>query len=138
MSMTGKKFDQDKPRMDLLDTCALVEVARVMTFGAKKYGDHNWRGGLTYGRLVAAALRHIFAFLAGEDNDPETGISHIAHAMCCLMMLLWHIKHRKDCDDRFKIQDKCPRCKEPCSIIYTDDVGGSLKSARCEECVKHE
>jgi len=94
----GTKFDQDKPRMDLLDPKALTEVAKVMTFGAKKYGDHNWRGGLRYSRFIAASLRHIMAYLGGEDTDQETGLSHIAHAMCCLMMLLGT---SKDLDDRY-------------------------------------
>ena len=98
----GIKFDQEKPRMDLLDAYALIETAKVMTFGASKYEDHNWRKGMKYGRFIAALLRHIFAFMRGEDNDPETGLSHIAHAMCCCMFLLWTVKHRPDLDDRWK------------------------------------
>ena len=76
----GKKYDDGKPMMDLLSPIAMVEIAKVMTFGANKYGKHNWRDGLSWSRVLAASLRHIMAFLNGEDKDPETGLSHIAHA----------------------------------------------------------
>lgn len=98
----GKKFDQEKPDLSLLSSIAIVEVAKVMTYGKKKYSANNWRGGIVWTRLIAAALRHIFAFSGGESLDPETGLSHMAHAMCCLMMLLEFQKNRTDLDDRYK------------------------------------
>ena len=84
----GKKFDESKPRLDLLDSYAIEQLAAVLTFGAQKYSAHNWRKGIAYSRLLAALLRHVFAFMRGEDNDPETGLPHIAHAMCNCMFLL--------------------------------------------------
>jgi hypothetical protein len=98
--MSGVKFDQDKPRMDLLDARAIEQLALVLSFGAKKYAAHNWRKGWAKSRLIAAALRHIFAYLRGENNDPESGLSHVAHAMCCCMFLLG-LEHRPDLDDRY-------------------------------------
>lgn len=68
-----------------------------MAFGADKYGRNNWRKGLHYSRLIDAAMRHILAFADGEDSDPETGLSHAAHARCCLGMLL---AMPKEWDDR--------------------------------------
>jgi hypothetical protein len=97
----GMKFDGDKPRMDLIDRAAMEELAHVLGFGAKKYAAHNWRKGINYSRLVGAALRHIHAFNDGEDKDPESGYSHIGHAMCCLMFLMGTIKHNPDMDDRW-------------------------------------
>lgn len=85
---TGIKKDDGKPRLDLLSTIALTEIAKVMTFGAKKYDAHNWRGGFKYSRLIAAILRHVLAYNGGEKLDPETGISHLAHAGCGIMFLL--------------------------------------------------
>jgi hypothetical protein len=96
----GIKHDQDKPRMDLLDGHAIEQLALVLGFGAQKYAAHNWRKGLTKSRLVGAALRHLFAYLRGEDIDAETGLSHAAHAMCCCMFILG-LEHRKDLDDRY-------------------------------------
>lgn len=97
----GTKHDQDKPRMDLLDPHAIEVLAQVLTFGAKKYEAHNWRKGISKGRLLAAALRHLFAYLGGQDKDPETGLSHVGHAMCCCMFLLG-LENRMDLDDRYK------------------------------------
>lgn len=99
--LEGIKFDQDKPRMDLIDPTAMNELAKVLTFGAQKYAAHNWRKGLHKSRLLGAALRHLFAYLGGEDKDPETGLSHAAHAMCCCMFILG-LEHRADLDDRHK------------------------------------
>jgi len=97
----GIKHDQDKPRMDLLDPYAIEQLAKVLTFGASKYAAHNWREGISKSRLIAAALRHLFAYLGGQDKDPETGLSHIGHAMCCCMFLLG-LEHRPELDDRWK------------------------------------
>jgi hypothetical protein len=100
--MSGVKYDQEKPRMDLLDPLALEGLAQVLTFGAKKYATHNWRGGLTYSRLIAASLRHTYAILRGEDVDSESGLPHVDHLGCCWMFLSNMMKTRKDMDDRWK------------------------------------
>jgi len=97
----GVKFDANKPRMDLLDAHAITQLAQVLTFGAQKYEAHNWRRGISKSRLIAAALRHLFAYLGGEDKDPESGLSHVAHAMCCAMFLLG-LEHRPELDDRYQ------------------------------------
>lgn len=99
---TGTKFDAEKPRFELLSSIALEEISKVMGFGAKKYGDNNWRGGFKYTRLISAALRHIYAYLKGESKDPETGLSHAAHAACCLMFLLEFEVTKPELDDRYK------------------------------------
>jgi len=98
----GIKHDIDKPQMDLLDPYAMEQLAAVLTFGAKKYEAHNWRKGFKYSRLIAAALRHIFAYARGEDNDQESGLPHTAHAMCCLMFLLGLSHRAAELDDRYK------------------------------------
>lgn len=101
MDQTGKKFDQDKPRMDLLDSKWLEETAKVLAFGATKYGDHNWRGGIVYSRLIAAIYRHLGAINRGEDNDLESGLPHSSHLSCCIMMLSSLMRERPDLDDRY-------------------------------------
>ncbi len=102
---TGIKHDGEKPDMSLLSSIAIQKIAAVMTFGKKKYSANNWRGGITYSRLLAAALRHIFAYLGGESTDPETGLSHLAHACCCLMMVLEFEETQPSLDDRYKAPD---------------------------------
>ncbi len=97
----GKKYDGGKPMVQLLSPIAMTKIAEVMTFGAKKYGSDNWREGIAWTRVIGAVLRHIFSWLGGQDSDPETGISHLAHASCGLMFLLEYEVTRKDKDDRY-------------------------------------
>lgn len=98
---SGVKHDSGKIRLDLLSPIALEEMAKVMTFGAKKYGDNNWRGGIAWTRVLGALLRHTFAFARGEDFDPETGISHLAHCGCCVMFLIEYQTSHPELDDRY-------------------------------------
>lgn len=102
---TGLKYDSEKPRVELLDPLALEGLAKVLTFGAQKYAAHNWRGGISFSRLIGAALRHTFAILRGEDTDPESGLPHVDHLGCCWMFLSNMMKTRPDLDDRWKPSD---------------------------------
>lgn len=99
---TGQKHDQAKSRVDLLDPDFLVGVGNVLGFGANKYAAHNWRGGISYSRIIGAILRHTFAILKGEDTDSESGLPHVHHLGCNVMFLGWMMENRKDLDDRFK------------------------------------
>lgn len=86
----GKKDDSDKLRLDLLPIPVLEEVSKVLTLGAKKYGDRNWESGISFSRVYAASLRHLFAWWNKEARDKESNLSHLAHAICCLMFLLFY------------------------------------------------
>ena len=87
--MKGRKFDSEKPKMYLLPPKAIVEVSKVLTVGAQKYDEENWRKlDNLQDRYSGGALRHIFAHLDGEILDPETKHSHLAHAICCLLFKL--------------------------------------------------
>ena len=87
--MDGIKYDSEKPKMNLLPPKAIVEISKVLTFGAAKYDAENWRKlDDLQNRYTAGALRHIFAHMDGEELDPETNLSHLAHAMCCLLFKL--------------------------------------------------
>lgn len=106
--MAGNKYDAGKLPLDLLDPLALEGLAAVLQFGAKKYAAHNWRGGLSYSRLLAALLRHSFSILKGQYLDPESGLPHIDHVGCCWMFLSNLMKTRKDLDDLYKPQKEDP------------------------------
>lgn len=106
LTSAGIKHDSDKVPLDLLSPIALTEIAKVMSFGRSKYSAHNWRKGIAWCRVIGAALRHILSFLGGEDKDPETGLSHLAHASCCLMFLLEYEVTHKELDDRYKSESK--------------------------------
>lgn len=98
---TALKFDTDKLPLHLLSTEAMNQTAAVLAFGAKKYAEHNWRKGFAWSRPLSAAMRHITAFNAGENKDPESGLSHLAHAACCIMFLLEFEKTHQQLDDRY-------------------------------------
>ncbi len=98
----GVKLDAGKPQMALVPPEALEEIAAVLTFGAAKYDPDNWRKGMAYRRVLSAALRHCSAWMRGEDNDPETGLSHLAHAACSLMFLITYEKTNTGTDDRYQ------------------------------------
>jgi len=86
----GKKYDQEKPRWDLLPLNTVEDIVKVMTFGAKKYGDNNWKQVKPKQRFFAAALRHLTAYQSGEIIDKESGLPHLAHALCSILFLHWH------------------------------------------------
>lgn len=94
------KHDDDKLRFDLVPPHALQEVVAVYTMGAKKYGDRNWEQGLAWGRVFGAIMRHLWAWWAGEDNDPESGLSHLAHAAWGCLALLEYQHTHPELDDR--------------------------------------
>jgi len=89
----GKKYDHGKLRWDLLfETyigASLASVARVVEFGASKYGQNNWqRVQGAKARYLAAAFRHIAARASGEITDKESGLPHLAHcATNCLFLM---------------------------------------------------
>jgi len=86
----GQKFDQDKPRWDLLQWDEVESVVRVLSNGSKKYADDNWKlVPEPRRRYFAAMLRHITAWLRGEKYDKEDNEHHLAHAICCALFLMW-------------------------------------------------
>lgn len=85
----GRKDDGDKLRYDLMPELAEEEVVAVLTYGAHKYGAHNWRHVEdALERYFAAARRHMKAARKGERIDPESGRNHLAHAIASLLFLL--------------------------------------------------
>lgn len=98
----GYKKDAGKPRPALMATGALMELAKVLQYGANKYDDDNWRHGMRWRRVADAALRHFFSWLGGERLDPETGLPHLAHCMCNIMFLLEYELTSTGIDDRWK------------------------------------
>lgn len=97
----GRKDDSGKLPWDLVPYDAIEAGVEVLQFGAKKYAPRNWEKGIIYSRLFSALLRHLFAWWRGENKDLETGLSHLAHAWCCLnFMLAFERRGRTDLDDR--------------------------------------
>lgn len=101
------KFDDDKLRYELMPPDALEQLARVYTIGAKKYGPRSWERGIVFCRIFGALIRHAMRWLMGEDDDPEDGISHMAHAAWnCLALVAYQCRGMKSLDDRPRLFDR--------------------------------
>lgn len=99
------KHDDGKPPLALIPPEALIEISKVFGFGAAKYGMNNWREDLDcteLSRSYSSAQRHLNSFWTGEDNDPESGLSHLAHAATQLMIMMIAL----DQQDISKIDDR--------------------------------
>jgi hypothetical protein len=97
---TGARYNSGKPDLSLIPLCTLEDEARVWEYGARKYSRNNWQKGMAWSVVQACLLRHLSAWQRGEDNDAETGLPHLAHAMCNLRMLTLYAKTYKQGDDR--------------------------------------
>ena len=98
------KFDQEKPRWDLIPYDSMEEITKVLTFGANKYSDRNWELGMEWGRLIRATIGHVTLWAMGKNKDSETGLSHLAHAGCCILFLIAYEKREIGVDNRSKIK----------------------------------
>lgn len=86
----GVKYDSDKLEYSLIPKGVLNKVISVLGFGSKKYAKDNWmKVDNPKERYYNAAQRHINQWWEGEKYDSETGENHLAHAICCLMFMLW-------------------------------------------------
>lgn len=81
------KFDTEKLRYDLVPTSAIEGLARVITYGARKYKPDNWRKG-DIERYEAAAFRHLMAWRQGEECDEESGLTHLTHLLCNIAFMI--------------------------------------------------
>lgn len=101
------RHNQGKVDWSLLPTEPLEEIIKVLEFGKKKYAAWNWANGngLSWLETTNSLRRHLYAWLRGEDNDPETGLSHISHVACNVIFLLYYLRHKTkyNRDDRVKL-----------------------------------
>jgi hypothetical protein len=109
---TGKpqeadRYNSGKERWSLVDYEALKPMVHVLAFGAKKYSDDNWRKGLKTKEVCESLLRHITAYLSGQDNDQESGLPEVGHILCNAMFLSHMHLFRPDMDTRIKPEKVC-------------------------------
>ena len=82
-------FGETKPKISSTPVIGTREMGKVFELGAKKYGRYNWRLHTVSATVYYdAAWRHLSAWFEGEDIDPESGVSHLAHVMACMTILL--------------------------------------------------
>ena len=102
VSATGGEKGVKPARFDLIPPGFLWALAEHFGVGARKYEDNNWQRGYEWSKSYGALQRHLFAWIAGEDIDAETGSNHliaVAWHACCLH---WFSANRPEFDDRPK------------------------------------
>lgn len=98
------KYDQGKPRLGLIPTEAIMAAGRALTYGVDKYSDYNYKKGegLDWNRYYDALLRHLYAWIGGEEYDLESGLRHTDHVVACASMLCDAVESNIGKDTRFK------------------------------------
>lgn len=85
----GIKHDDNKLQLRLIPWESLREVGRVIDYGARRYGEENWKKVDPPSRYQDALLRHVLEYLCGETHDKETGFHHLAHAATNCLFLIY-------------------------------------------------
>ena len=98
----GDRKNTGKLHWSLVSWQALEPMVKVLEFGTLKYSADNWKKGLSWRETSESLLRHLMAFMRGEDNDPESGLGHVGHILCNGMFLSYMVLFRPDLDDRLK------------------------------------
>lgn len=98
----GTKYDTGKREWHMLPWKELEEVVKGFEFGKRKYDENNWKKGLAYSRVFDATQRHLMAwFCDREQKASDSGLDHLAHAICNLLFLMWYDNNLEgDWDDR--------------------------------------
>ena len=95
----GTKGDKGKPRWSLLPAGTIAQVIKVLEFGVARYAVDNWMHVEDpKRRYYDAAMRHLQAWWGGEKMDPDSGLPHLAHAVCCGLFLMWFDERKDDRD----------------------------------------
>lgn len=117
----GRKDDGGKLRWDLLPLDVVEKLVEIYEFGARKYGENNWRtieNG--YKRCRAALFRHLTAYDKGERVDQESGKSHLAHAAWNALSMVYFAER----EHLMTEPQKSSECK---LIIHRDKYGADRR-----------
>lgn len=90
------KADNGKTQWSLLPFNELEQVVKVLELGVKKYSKDNWKKCDNPERYKDALMRHVVAYVKGDKVDNESGLSHLAHAVCNCLFLMWEDNEKKE------------------------------------------
>lgn len=98
----GLRHNQGKAPLSMILEAnnALTGCAQVLAFGAEKYDRGNWRKGLKTTEIADSLLRHLSAYLSGEDTDSDSKLLHVDHILCNALFLSETIRTHPQLDDR--------------------------------------
>lgn len=66
---------------------AMRMLAETIGYGEQKYAPYNYMKGGPASQYVDCLGRHLTAWWNGEDNDPESGKSHLGHMVFNVLQL---------------------------------------------------
>lgn len=98
----SQRHNQGKLPMHLVPADTIEALAAVLQKGMEKYDERNWERGNFYSVPYASLMRHLLAWWQGEDNDPESGLSHTVHILMNAAMLVRYSEQFPNYDDRPK------------------------------------
>lgn len=100
----GNRFNENKLRWRNFPLFLMRPLIEVGQKGEEKYGTFNFLAGQKVSNCLDSLHRHLDAFIdpSQDDNDPESGASHLAHCAWNALVALYMIKTRPDLDDRYK------------------------------------
>lgn len=101
------KFDQGKPRLDLIRPEFILGLGEALAYGATKYSEEVGKvpnylsgNGLNYSKVLGSLERHLTQWKMGIDVDEESGLHHLKLAAANIMFLLTYESSDKGIDDR--------------------------------------
>jgi hypothetical protein len=102
LEVKAMRFNTGKPKLSFLLSAgaAMKGLAHVFEYGAQKYARNNWMKGLPLTEVTDSLLRHLTAFIEGEENCPESGLPHVNHVLWNAFILAQLYLTRPDLDDR--------------------------------------
>jgi hypothetical protein len=89
---------EGKGRFDLMPPLALLRLAKHFENGAKKYGERNWEKGIPISSFIDSALRHIFKFMAGQEDEDH--LCAAAWNLVCAMELEERLGYKFDKEEK--------------------------------------
>lgn len=126
------KFDFGKPLFSLIEPKFTLELAKVLTMGAEKYGPEDWKTtDNAHQRYLDALHRHLNALERGEMDDPESGLSHLAHVAANTMFLHWLALNPKN-DSAKSVEMGCKNC------VYSALSNNLITNNKCAACTYYK
>ena len=94
-----------KVPLHLVSPISILHEAMAMAEGGMKYGPYNYRIDKVAATVYcAAAMRHIFDWMCGEEMASDSGIHHLGHAKACCGILVDAQATGSLIDDRYKTE----------------------------------
>lgn len=96
------RYNKGKPEFSHLSPKFILAMADLMTKSAEKYSRQNWLMKQDIRTASDSLFRHFTSFMSGEDNDNDSGKSHLLH-LAVNAMIMWenYEQFGEEVDNRF-------------------------------------